>query len=199
MMMRKIVLLLVLCGTQAEAATVTLTDQIKKVHAICIPLLLQYEIMEMQKESQFQPTEAEYKAAVVHAYQTYDAEIKALSSDKKRQLVALFRKLKTIKQVATILAFLYGSDNAEILVAILQQIAQQKVAEISMLRQAIDAIRSNTNFSKYIQDKTKDNFNLVQTATPEEIEQAQTMLQNSNNDYLAMFDTIVVDFFNQGS
>ena len=77
----------------------------------------------------------------------------------------------------------------------MQQIAQQNFSEISILKQAIVAVRGKTTFLDHLQNEAKKNYDFVQNATPEERSQAEEMLQNINEDYLALFNNIVIDFF----
>lgn len=198
-MMKKIALLILLCATQIETKSISFKEKIQKIHNLCIPLILQYEILEMQQNNQPQPTPETFNIIATEAQKSYDKQIEKLPAKKIKQIKKLLRALKTISinDLKSLLTLLYGEEEATIILLLLQQFAQQESSKFALLKQAIEAIRSNKTFSEYILEQRNKTLQFVQSAAPNEIEQAEKMLTTTNQAYSDMFGTIALNIFKE--
>jgi hypothetical protein len=202
-MMKKLTFLMLLCTlslkTEVKLKPMLLPykSQIQKLFDVGISLLLQYETLQLQQNNQVEPTEQEYKDAENHAWKTYQKQIDSLSFKEIKELVALLKNFKNIVDLTKILNLLFGKESAEIIIALLQQIAQQKRNDLSVFATALAAVKEKKTFATVIQERFLLDLEAVKTATPEETEQAQAMLEQSNHYYIALFNAIIIDFLQE--
>ncbi len=202
-MMKKLTFLMLLCAlslkTEVKLKPILLPyrTQIEKLLHVGISLLLQYETLQLQQNNQPEPTEKQYKDAETHAQKTYQKQIDSLTFEKTKKLAALLKNFKNVADLTKILNLLFGKENAEIIIALLQQIAQQKRNDLSVFATALAAVREKKTFAAAIQERLALDLEIIKTATSEETEQAQAMLEQSNRYYIALFNAIIIDFLQE--
>ena len=190
--MKKLLALVSFFSVIQISANTEFTAITNKLHNICAPLIYQSHIIEKQLE----PSEEKYKTDVEKTIAHYTRTSEQFSVEKKAEIVAAYKNMHDIESLKNILTTLYGEKWAKILINLLQQIAQEQIVDISLVNQALEAVKAHQTFSEYSYQQLQKNQQAIANAEPEAIEKALLMLRQGQSDQETFINKVIINLLN---
>ena len=190
--MKKLLALVSFLSAIQISANTEFTAITNKLHNICAPLIYQSHIIEKKLE----PSEEKYKTDVEKTIAHYTRTSEQFSVEKKAEIVAAYKNMHDIESLKNILTTLYGEKWAKILINLLQQIAQEQIVDISLVNQALEAVKAHQTFSEYSYQQLQKNQQAIANAEPEAIEKALLMLRQGQSDQETFINKVIINLLN---